>query len=331
MRMRSRRLPLLLAVAALALLAWALVPAGARADEPDAPAAGDAPAAQAPQGQAAPGSAKGGDAKGGDAKGGGANGGGANGGDDNDADGKGAVARAQAEARKRAIRKLRSKIRKLARDPRALRKQPEMLKNLEALAALGGREAGRVALEALPHPAQEVRDAAFAIVEREHDKSLVAPLAKLLDGNEFRRDADARRRIAHALAVMSDPSAIEPLSTLIAFDEDPGVVAEAADALASYAGAPVKDRKIAVRRLVDLYETTWNLKESVRTESKDKILKKEATDHYKVYGKSLRQALQALTGVQLVRPHEWRDWWNANKKRSKWGRHSVMPKSSHRR
>ena len=37
-------------------------------------------------------------------------------------------------------------------------------------------------------------------------------------------------------------------------------------------------------------------------------------------------ALQALTGVQLTRPAEWRRWWNSNKKRNKWGRHSVMPK-----
>ena len=35
--------------------------------------------------------------------------------------------------------------------------------------------------------------------------------------------------------------------------------------------------------------------------------------------------LQALTEVQLTRPAEWRRWWNSNKKRDKWGRHSVMP------
>ena len=229
-------------------------------------------------------------------------------------------------ARKNAIKGLKSKIRKLATNPRPYKKQAELMKHLEALSALGGKEAGLAALGALAHPAEEVREAAFDIVEREHDKSYLKPLVKLLEDKRYRRDADAKRRIAHALAVVAEPGAIEPLSELIRFDEDPEVVAEAADALASFASAKVPLRKPAVKRMVDLYESTWNLKESVRQEHKDKVLKKEAEQRYKVYGKTLRHALQALTGVQLTRPAEWRRWWNSNKKRNKWGRHSVMPK-----
>ena len=228
-------------------------------------------------------------------------------------------------ARKNAIRGLRAKVRGLAGSPYALKKTPELLEALEALAALGGKEAGHAALGALAHPGQDVRDAACAILEREHDKSLTRPLADLLEDKHFRRDADVRKRVAHALAVMADPAALEPLATLLAFDEAPEVVAEAAEALAGYGAVPIKYRRVPVRRLVDLYESTWTLKESVRTEPRDKLLKKEAEDRYKVYGKSLRFALQALTGVQLTRPQEWRVWWNDNKKRAKWGRHSVMP------
>lgn len=240
---------------------------------------------------------------------------------------KGKEAPAATEAaRKNAIKGLGSKIRKLARSPRPEKKQAELMKHLEALAALGGTEAGRAAMGALPHPAEEVRDAAFAIVEREHDKSFLKPLVQMLEDKRYRRDTDAKRRIAHALAVVAEPGAIEPLSDLIRFDEDPEVVAEAADALASFASAKVPQRKPAVKRMVDLYESTWNLKESVRQDHKDKVLKKEAMDRYKVYGKPLRHALQSLTGVQLTRPAEWRRWWNSNKKRTKWGRHSVMPK-----
>lgn len=229
-------------------------------------------------------------------------------------------------ARKNAIKGLKSKISKMAKSAHAERKTAEILEALEALEALGGKEAGRAAMYAVPHPAEQVRDKAFELIEKENDKSFVKPLVQMLEDKRYRRDPDAKRRIAHALAVIAQPTAIEPLSELIRFDEDPEVVAEVADALATFATAKVALRKPAVKRLVDLYESTWNLKESVRQDHKDKLLKKEAEKRYKVYGKTLRHALQALTGVQLTRPAEWRRWWNSNKKRNKWGRHSVMPK-----
>jgi hypothetical protein len=232
-------------------------------------------------------------------------------------------------ARKHAIKGLKSKIRRLANSPWVSKKTDELLKSLEALAALRGQEAGHAALEALPCTNVEVRDAAFEIVEREHHKKLVKPLAALLEDKDFRRDVDARRRIAHALAVMADPSAIEPLATLVRFHEDAEVVAEAADALASYGAAKVDMKRIAVRRLVDVYETTYNLKESIRPE--DKVLRKVAIKRYKVYAKSVRHALQSLTGVQLTRPHEWREWWNDNKKKRKWGRETDPGARSGRR
>lgn len=221
-------------------------------------------------------------------------------------------------ARKSAIKGLKSTLRRLANSPWVDKKVPDLMKALEALAALGGPEAGVAALEAVPCLEKAVRDATFDIVEREHDEKLVDPLAALLEEKDFRRDVDLRRRIAHALAVMADPSAIEPLTSLIRFDEDAEVVAEAAEALAGHGAAPIDLRREPVRRLVDLYETTWNYKESIRPE--DKLLRQIATERYKVYAKSVRSALQALTGVQLARPHDWRRWWNTNKKKDKWGR-----------
>jgi len=224
--------------------------------------------------------------------------------------------------RKNAIKGLRKKIRKLAVSP--WRDKPEKIKalhkHLEALSALGGKEAGTAALQALPHPDKAIRDEAMDILEREHDASHVKPLVAILEDKAYRRDADARRRVAHALSVVGDPAAVEPLAQLLRFDEDAEVVAEAADALAGFPTASLKVRKIAVRRLVDLYESTWNLKESVKTGQRDKILRKQARKKYKVYGKSLRFALQSLAGVQLTRPQEWREWWNENKKKSKWSR-----------
>ncbi len=227
--------------------------------------------------------------------------------------------------RKNAIKGLKKSIRKLARSKWVHKKTPDLLEKLEALAVHKGHEAGLAALEALPCKNEEVRDAAFDIIEREHHKKLVKPLAAVLEDKPYRRDYDARRRVAHALAVMADPSAIEPLASLIRFDEDAEVVAEAADALSGYGSAKIDKRREPVKRLVDLYETTYNYKESIRPE--DKVLRQLATKRYKVYAKSVRHALQSLTGVQLTRPHDWRRWWNTNKKKKKWGR-STDPGSS---
>ena len=146
-------------------------------------------------------------------------------------------------ARKNAIKGLKSKIRKLARSRWVAKKTPDLLKNLEALGALKGHEAGLAALEALPATDTAVRDMLFDIVEREHHKKLVKPLAELLEAKPYRRDFDARRRIAHALSVMADPTAIEPLATLIRFHENAEVVAEAADALGGYGAAKIDLRR----------------------------------------------------------------------------------------
>ena len=69
--------------------------------------------------------------------------------------------------------------------------------------------------------------------------------------------------------------------------------------------------------MVDVYTATWNLMMSMRPE--DKVIAATMKKKWKVYGRSVRAALQALTGEQtLTRPQEWREWWNANKKRTDW-------------
>ena len=219
-------------------------------------------------------------------------------------------------ARKKAIKGLKSKIRRIARSPWAAKKRTEVLKFIDSLKALGGYEAGLAALEAVRDDGKDVRDAAFDVIESNHHPKLVAPLAKWLDNKDFRRDADLQIRIAHALAVMADAKAIEPLVTLIRTDIDAKVVDEAARALATYAAQPTNKKRDCVRRLLGVYATTYNLMMSMRPE--DKIQKKVMGERYKVYGKTVRNALQALTGQQLSRPQEWRQWWNKNKKAKNW-------------
>lgn len=219
-------------------------------------------------------------------------------------------------ARKKAIKGLRTKLRRASRSVHAFKKHEEILKFLDTLKALGGHEAGLAALEAVPVTDAKIRDSAFDVVETNHHPRLVAPLALLLDTKAYRRDADLQKRVAHALAVMADAKAIEPLTSLVRTDIDAEVVAEAAGALATYAAQPIEKKRDAVKRLIDVYATTYNYMMSMRPE--DKVMRKKMGARYKVYGKPVRHAMQALTGQQLSRAQEWRHWWNKNKKAKKW-------------
>lgn len=222
----------------------------------------------------------------------------------------------QEEGRVHTVSSLRGKIRRIVKSPWAERKRDEVLGYLTALEALGGWEAGRAALEAAWDTDAVVRDRAFALAEREHHEKLLPTLDDLLEEKDLRRDADLRRRIAHAYAVIASPKSIERLAQLIRSDEPAEVVDEAARALSVHAGAPIQQRREPVRRLVDLYETTYTLMTSIRPE--DRIQKQVMTKRWDIYGKTLLATLQALTSQQLTRPLEWRRWWNDHKKDARW-------------
>lgn len=219
--------------------------------------------------------------------------------------------------RKASIKKLGKQLKKKAQSPRAAKHKDEIVAMLESLEVLGGYEAGAAALEAVALDDDEVRDRAFELADTEHHVKLVKPLAAMLEAKRYRRDYDVRKRVARSLAIMGDTSAMPYLTELIRTDEDPGVVAAAADSLAVYSGGPLAQRKEAVKRLVDVYTATYNLMYSMRPE--DKVIASKMKKHWKVYAKAVRSALQSLTGEQtLTRPQEWREWWNDNKKRRDW-------------
>lgn len=219
--------------------------------------------------------------------------------------------------RKESIKKLGKTLQKRAKSRRAPKYEKEMLEILAALDALGGVEAGLAALKGLPYDGEKVRDAIFALVDKEHAPQTVGPLGRLLEDKRYRRDVDVRKRVARSLSVVGDPDAIPPLSTLIRTDEDADVVAAAADALATYAAAPIRLRKVAVEQLVGVYATTWNLMRSV--DPKQKVIAGVMKKRWKVYASPVRHALRMLTGqADISRPQDWRTWWNKNKKRRDW-------------
>ena len=145
---------------------------------------------------------------------------------------------------------------------------------------------------------------------------MVRPLAALLEAKDHRRDVDLRRRIARSLGIVLDPAATVPLTSLIRTDEDAVVVATAAESLSVYGAAPLPLRKDAVKQLVETYTTTYNLMLSIKPDQK--VIAGVMKERYQVYATPLRRALQALTGAQLTRPQEWREWWNEHKKKTDW-------------
>ena len=226
-------------------------------------------------------------------------------------------------AREAKLKELRRDLKKWAQGPYADKHKDDILKTIDALGTLGGLEAAKAALEALPHVDPDVRDRAFALIEKVHDKLLVPPLAALIEHKDLRRDWDLHRRIAHALTVTADVSAIAPLALLIS-SEDEKVVAQAADGLATFGEAKVDEKREAVRLQIDLYESTWNLMNSVRPE--DQKAAKIANAKWEVFGAPLRKSLQALTGQQISRPKDWRRWWTDHKKDAKWAPGTAPPR-----
>lgn len=204
----------------------------------------------------------------------------------------------------------------MARSPRAAKDKPEILKYLDALKTLGGVDGAHAALEALAFDDEETEKLVFEQVETSRDKSLLKPLAALIEHKDTRRRFRMHAQIAHAFAAIADPAALEPL-TILVNSEDSHAVAAAADALTTFRAAPHAKRLDPVKQLVDVFESTYNLKESRRPE--DRIHTDRAKDQWEIYGAAVRKALQALTGQsQLTTSKQFRQWWNKNKKATNW-------------
>ena len=219
-------------------------------------------------------------------------------------------------AKKESIERLEKDLRRMANSPRAEKQKEEMVKALESLGVLGGASAGKASLAALAFDDPDIEKAVMKVVEENHAKSLIAPLGAMIDDRDLRRRFRLHALLAHAFEVIADPACLEPLTDLVK-SEEPHVVAAAADALATFKTAPHAKRVEPVRRMVDLFESTWNMKESVHPE--DRVPRDRAKNDWEIYGASVKRGLQALTGqTNLVRPRQFRDWWNDHKHDANW-------------
>ena len=219
-------------------------------------------------------------------------------------------------AKKESIERLEKDLRRMANSPRAEKQKDEIVRALESLGVLGGPEAGKASLPALAFDDEDVEKAVMKVVEANHAKSLVAPLGAIIENKDTRRRFRLHALLAHAFQVIADPIAMEPLTALVE-SEDAHVVAAAAEALATFKTASHAKRVEPVKRLLEVFETTWNLKESIRPE--DRVARDHAKGEWEVYGAAVKKALQALTGQDnLVRARQFRDWWNDHKHDANW-------------
>ena len=225
-------------------------------------------------------------------------------------------ASAEETAKRESIEKIEKELRHKAASPRADKYKDEILKAIESLKVLGGTAAGKAALSALAFDDEQTEKAALEVVEANRAKALIAPLAAFLEDKETRRRFRLHALMAHTFAVIADDACLEPLTTLV-LSENAQVVAAAADALAGFKASPHAKRVEPVKRMLEVFESTWNLKESMRPE--DNVPRKQARDDWEVYGGSLRKSLQSLTGQpNLTRPRQFRDWWNDHKHDANW-------------
>jgi hypothetical protein len=219
-------------------------------------------------------------------------------------------------AKRESIEKIEKELRRKASSPRADKYRDEILQGLESLKVLQGVAAGKAAIAALAFDDEQTEKAALEVVEANKAKALVAPLAALIEDKETRRRFRLHALMAHTFAVIADDACLEPLTQLVLSENAP-VVAAAADALAGFKSSPHAKRVEPVKRMLEVFESTWNLKESMRPE--DNVPRKQARDDWEVYGVALRKALQALTGQpNLTRPRQFRDWWNDHKHDANW-------------
>ena len=98
-------------------------------------------------------------------------------------------------------------------------------------------------------------------------------------------------------------------------DKEDQVIAAAAQAAGAYRYEKDSVRKDLFKTIVGIYESTWNLKNSV--DPKKKVEAARAERKWFVIEGPMERSMQLLSNTTQPDPPAWRRWWNKNKKR-KW-------------
>jgi HEAT repeat protein len=187
---------------------------------------------------------------------------------------------------------------------------------LKEIGTLKGNDAEALALVRLvrdPGVAKppEVLEECFVALQGIGSRKATPALLKLLDHSTLKREEAVRVGVCRALQGSADPAGAEAILDLLPDSED-RVVAAAAEAAGAYRYAKEPLRKELFKAILDGYEGTWNLKNSVKPELK--VEKRRAERRWEVVAQAMERSLQLLSNVTEPDPPSWRRWWNKNKK-----------------
>jgi len=214
----------------------------------------------------------------------------------------------------------------LAPDPSAT-KVPQVEKHIEAgekaaalalLKEIAGLEKNHAEARALVKLIRDprldltddVREACFVALEGIKSRKVTRDLKALLKHSRLKKDPLVRAGVCRALSGSADPAGVETLVRLLR-DKNDQVIAAAAEAAGSYRYARESIRKELFNRLMNIYVSTWNLKNSVNPDMKTE--KRRAERKWEVVEKPMEKSMQLLSNVTQNDPPAWRRWWNKNK------------------
>jgi hypothetical protein len=157
----------------------------------------------------------------------------------------------------------------------------------------------------------EVLEECFLALKGIGSRKVTPDLLQLLKHSTLKKVVDIRVGVCRALQGSADPAAAEALVDLIRDGED-RVMAAAAEAAGAYRYAKEPLRKELFKTVLDVYEATWNVKNSVSPQQKHN--KRRAERRWEVVEGAMENSLQLLSNVTQPDPPSWRRWWNKNKK-----------------
>lgn len=163
-----------------------------------------------------------------------------------------------------------------------------------------------------PEKPPEVLEAGFLALQGIGSRAVTKDLLFLVDTNPFKKDPVFRAGVCRAFQGSTDPAGV---GTLVSLLRDPvdKVIAAAGEAAGAYRHASETVRKELFKEVLNVYETTWNLKNAV--DASLKVEQSRAERKWEVIEKPLERALQLLSNTTQNDPPSWRRFWNKNKRK----------------
>ncbi|MHC4934209.1 MAG: hypothetical protein ACYTGV_18710 [Planctomycetota bacterium] len=198
-------------------------------------------------------------------------------------------------------------------------KAGETAKALAALKEIASHKGNHAEAKALiklvrssrPKKPPEVVEACFLSLKGIGSRKVTKQLKLLLKTAPYRKDKNVRIGVCRALSGSADPAGVESLVDSLRDRED-AVIAAAAEAAGAYRYAKDSIRKELFKKILDIYESAWNLKNSVNPDLR--VERARAERKWAIIEIPMEKSLQLLSNVTMDDPPKWRRWWNKNKK-----------------